>query len=125
MMVFGPSSSGAISSLLNTRDLKIGLAAMALVSTGFVTVLGSWLAAAFGGRAGLGCRFGDGAGLGCRFGNGLVSALLPGLLPSLVGLFFSEVDGGRSWMDGALSVFTSGTLGSGVTALGSMDSGGR
>lgn len=114
-----------MSSLPDTMDLKIGLAAIALVSTGFVSVLGSWLAAAFGGGAGLGCRFGDGAGLSCRFGNGLVSALLPGLLPSLVGLFFSEVDGGRSWMDGALSVFTSGTLGSGVTALGGMEAAGR
>lgn len=119
MMVFGPSSSkdSAVISLLDTMAFSLasalgstfvaGLATMALASTCFGTVLGSRLAAGFG----------NGAGLGCRFGNGFVSALLDGLLTSLDSTLFSEVDGARSWTDGALSALTSVGLGSGVTAL--------
>lgn len=84
-----------------------GLATKDFASTGFGAILGSRL----------GAGFGAGAGLGCRFGSGFVSALLGGLLGSLDSTLFSNTGVTLSFVGGALSLFTSEALDSGVTDL--------
>lgn len=121
MMVFGPSMSkdSGVTSLLRLDRMGLGLtsalgstfadglATKDFASTGFGAILGSRL----------GAGFGAGAGLGCRFGSGFVSALLGGLLGSLDSTLFSNTGVTLSFVGGALSLFTSEALDSGVTDL--------
>lgn len=125
MMVFGPSMSkdSGVTSLLRLDRMGLGLtsalgstfaaglATTDFASTGFGAILGSRLGAGFGAGAGAG------AGLGCRFGSGFVSALLGGLLGSLDSTLFSNTGVTLSFVGGALSLFTSEALDSGVTDL--------